>query len=54
MSKTGSKYKIVFIDLKNIFLKMYNTVIYRIYAFLYNIKLCTKFTKAFDCKLSKI
>lgn len=35
---TGNKSKITFIYLDNIFLKMYNTMIYKMNIFLYNIK----------------
>lgn len=49
VDEAGNKKKETFISLDNIFAKIYNVVIYRIYALLYNIKLGIEFTNIFDC-----
>lgn len=47
VNQTGGKRKTATSGLDEVFSKVYNTVIYKIYAFLYSIKLHTKFTKTF-------
>lgn len=54
ISKASDKYRMVFTSLNNVFSEVYNTVIYKIYIFLYNIKLCIKFIKAFSFGQKKI
>lgn len=46
--KAGNKRKEIVANLDNIFAKVYNTMISKIYALLYDIKLGTKFTNVFS------
>lgn len=47
-SEAGGKYKMTFISLDNVFAKMYNTMISKIYALFYAIKLNIKFIDVFN------
>ena len=48
VGKASSKYEIAFTSLDDILLEVYSTVIYKIYTFLYSIKLHIEFTKGFN------
>ena len=48
IDKAGGKNKIIFQNWKNDFIKVYNTIIYKIYIVLYIVKLYTKFTIIFN------
>lgn len=54
IGEASSKSRITFICSNNIFAKVYNTVICRIYTLLYSIKLNIKLAKVFFCKQSCI
>lgn len=49
IDKTGKKSRMTFTGLNNILAKIYNIIIYKIYALLYSVQLGIKFIDTFNC-----